>query len=140
MQRFHKSYNNGIQFPLWFSYQNCSSATALTIFFFKTTWWHLDCDFITYTLPPPFTPAAPPSPLPSPRLLHPHSSPPPTTSRTGATIVCMLFWYFAPRLVSGSGDIKITKDGNVLLNEMVNYYLIIFNDDNYIYYFFNFIL
>ncbi len=24
------------------------------------------------------------------------------------------------RLVSGSGDIKITKDGNVLLNEMVS--------------------
>ena len=95
-------------------------------------------DILTVTSSP--TPCRPPSPLPSPRLLHPHSSPPPTTSRTGATIVCMLFWYFAPRLVSGSGDIKITKDGNVLLNEMVNYYLIIFNDDNYIYYFFNFIL
>lgn len=25
------------------------------------------------------------------------------------------------RLVSGSGDIKITKDGNVLLGEMVSY-------------------
>ena len=25
------------------------------------------------------------------------------------------------RLVSGAGDIKLTKDGNVLLHEMVNY-------------------
>lgn len=25
------------------------------------------------------------------------------------------------RLVSGAGDIKITKDGNVLLHEMVSY-------------------
>jgi len=31
---------------------------------------------------------------------------------------CLLF-LFVIRLVSGAGDIKITKDGNVLLHEMV---------------------
>lgn len=30
----------------------------------------------------------------------------------------MIFRFLSPRLVSGSGDIKITKDGNVLLHEM----------------------
>lgn len=30
----------------------------------------------------------------------------------------MKFFFF--RLVSGAGDVKLTKDGNVLLHEMVN--------------------
>lgn len=34
-----------------------------------------------------------------------------------STIYCFLF-IFSLRLVSGAGDIKITKDGNVLLHEM----------------------
>ena len=32
-----------------------------------------------------------------------------------------VFLYDCDRLVSGAGDIKLTKDGNVLLHEMVNY-------------------
>lgn len=34
---------------------------------------------------------------------------------------CSLLTVFCFRLVSGSGDIKLTKDGNVLLKEMVRY-------------------
>lgn len=30
------------------------------------------------------------------------------------------FFFFIFRLVSGAGDIKITKDGNILLHEMVS--------------------
>ena len=37
-----------------------------------------------------------------------------------AFLLLMLFLLLMFRLVSGSGDIKITKDGNVLLNEMVS--------------------
>lgn len=33
------------------------------------------------------------------------------------------------RLVSGAGDIKITKDGNVLLHEMVMYVIITYVSD-----------
>ena len=36
-QGFHNSYNNDIQFPLCFLYQNCSSTTASTV---------IECDVI----------------------------------------------------------------------------------------------
>lgn len=37
-----------------------------------------------------------------------------------AVYLKFLIWeYYVYRLVSGSGDIKLTKDGNVLLHEMV---------------------
>jgi len=35
------------------------------------------------------------------------------------------YYSFLGRLVSGAGDIKITKDGNVLLHEMVRQLIII---------------
>lgn len=34
-----------------------------------------------------------------------------------------LYWDCVCRLVSGAGDIKLTKDGNVLLHEMVRKYV-----------------